>query len=191
MTQQVNSVQFYKEKQLLKHEKVIDLRVDQFVQSLWVRAKLRSHVRQAKSCLPVVRWFFLGISHFRLALRLTRLKMSEIVLTGITSPPPPCSPHSQGVILWAIYLLQYLRGRNVWRKKSQQKFGMSKDLMREKGKKGIVNSRCPGWSESSLDAHVILMVLSCCGSYLVVGLQLAWICLMIRFTAACYLLCQF
>ena len=25
--------------------------------------------------------------------------------------------------------------------------------------------RCPGWSESSLGAHAILLVLSCCGSY--------------------------
>ena len=49
---------------------------------LWVRALLGSHVRQAKFCLRVIRWFFSGISHFHPTLRLTRLKMSEINLTG-------------------------------------------------------------------------------------------------------------
>ena len=45
-------------------------------------ALLRSHVRQAKFCLRVVRWFFSGISRFRPTFQLTRLKMSEIILTG-------------------------------------------------------------------------------------------------------------
>ena len=40
------------------------------------------HVRRAKFCLRVVRCFFSGISRFRPALRLTRLKTSEIILTG-------------------------------------------------------------------------------------------------------------
>ena len=40
------------------------------------------HVRQAKFCLWMVRWFFSGISCFRPTYRLTQLKMSEIVLTG-------------------------------------------------------------------------------------------------------------
>ena len=40
------------------------------------------HVRQAKFCLWVVRWFFLWISRFHPTLRLTRLKMSEIILMG-------------------------------------------------------------------------------------------------------------
>ena len=39
-------------------------------------------VRQAKFCLHVVRWFFSGISRFHPTLRLTWLKMSEIILTG-------------------------------------------------------------------------------------------------------------
>ena len=38
-------------------------------------------MRQAKFCLRVVRWLFLGISRFRPTLRLTRLKMSETDLT--------------------------------------------------------------------------------------------------------------
>ena len=46
---------------------------------LWVQVQLRSHVRQAKFCL--VRGFFSGISHFRHTYRLTRLKMTEIILT--------------------------------------------------------------------------------------------------------------
>ena len=41
----------------------------------------RSHVRQAKICLRVIRWFFSGISRFRTSLRMTRLKVSEIILT--------------------------------------------------------------------------------------------------------------
>ena len=40
-------------------------------------------MRQAKFCLRVVRWFCSGISHFRPTLWLTRLKMSEIILTPI------------------------------------------------------------------------------------------------------------
>ena len=42
----------------------------------------KPHVRQAKFCLPVVRWFLSGISHFCPTYRLTQLKMSEIILTG-------------------------------------------------------------------------------------------------------------
>ena len=41
------------------------------------------HVRQAKFCLQVVRWFSLGISHFHPSLQLIRLKMSEIILTAV------------------------------------------------------------------------------------------------------------
>ena len=39
-------------------------------------------VRQAKFYLRVVRWFLSVISRFRPTYRLTRLKMSEIILTG-------------------------------------------------------------------------------------------------------------
>ena len=42
----------------------------------------RFKLRQAKFCLRVVRWFFSGISRFRPTLRLTRLKMSEIIISG-------------------------------------------------------------------------------------------------------------
>ena len=46
---------------------------------LWVRAQLGSHVRQAN----VVTWFFFsGNTRFRTTLQLTRLQMSEIILTG-------------------------------------------------------------------------------------------------------------
>ena len=55
------------------------------ISPMWARAQLGSHVRQAKFCLRVVRWFFSGISRFRPTLRLTRLKMSEIILTGRTT----------------------------------------------------------------------------------------------------------
>ena len=40
------------------------------------------HIRQAKFCLQLVRCFFSGIWHFLPALRLTPLKMSEIILMG-------------------------------------------------------------------------------------------------------------
>ena len=40
------------------------------------------HVRQAKFCLRVVRWFFSGISCFCPTSQLTQLKMSEIILMG-------------------------------------------------------------------------------------------------------------
>ena len=40
------------------------------------------HVRQAKFCFLVVRWFFSVISHFCPTLLLSRLRMSEIILTG-------------------------------------------------------------------------------------------------------------
>ena len=52
------------------------------ISPLWVRASLGSYVRQAKFCLLVVWLFILGISLFRPTLQLTRLKMSEIILTG-------------------------------------------------------------------------------------------------------------
>ena len=40
------------------------------------------HVRQAKFCLLVVRWFFSWISQFCPTFRLAWLKMSDIILTG-------------------------------------------------------------------------------------------------------------
>ena len=49
---------------------------------LSVRAQLGTYVRQAKFRLRLVRWFFSGIFRFRPNLRLTRLKMSEIILLG-------------------------------------------------------------------------------------------------------------
>ena len=39
-------------------------------------------VRQAKFCSRVVRSFFSGFSRFHLSLKLSQLKMSEIILTG-------------------------------------------------------------------------------------------------------------
>ena len=41
-----------------------------------------NHVRQARFCLWVVRWFFSGISRFHPTLPLTWLRMSETILTG-------------------------------------------------------------------------------------------------------------
>ena len=40
------------------------------------------HVRQAKFCLQVVRWFFFRISRFRPTYGLTRHKMCEIIVMG-------------------------------------------------------------------------------------------------------------
>ena len=40
------------------------------------------HVIQAKFCLSMGRWFFSGISRFHPTYRMTRLKVSEIILTG-------------------------------------------------------------------------------------------------------------
>ena len=50
--------------------------------SAFNRSSPGHHVTQAKSCLRVVKWFFSGIIRFRPTLRMTRLRMKEIILKG-------------------------------------------------------------------------------------------------------------
>ena len=117
----------------------------------------------AKFCLWMVRWFFSGVSHLYPTLRLTRLKMSEIILTVCKSkiilfPTLSCHSLLHYTLPYAILLHLYFLPTVQSKKKAlfscslrEQKFSNA-NFREENSARFCVSSRRPFFNRENSES---------------------------------------